>query len=203
MKPSEWARRSLDIAVAGVLLVATTPLLAVGAVGVRWRIGRPVLFRQPRSGLGGAPFEIFKLRTMSDPAPGRESPEFDAERLGRVGRWLRATSIDELPSLVNVLRGEMGLVGPRPLPEAYLSRYSTRQSQRLHVRPGVTGWAQVNGRNAVSWDERLEMDAWYVEHRSLRLDARIIGRTIATVLLRKGISDGTSATMHEFHGPGS
>jgi len=193
-------KRTIDIVGSAVLLAVSAPLIAAAALALRVTHGGPVLFRQQRSGLGGVPFTLLKLRTMSSPRPGRDGPEFDGERLHRLGRVLRATSIDELPALINVLRGEMSLVGPRPLPVAYLARYNDTQARRLHVRPGITGWAQVNGRNAVDWDERLAMDVWYVDHRSLLLDARILLRTVGTVLGRKGIAHDSAATMHEFRG---
>jgi lipopolysaccharide/colanic/teichoic acid biosynthesis glycosyltransferase len=195
-------RRALDVALAGGMLVVTSPVTAAAAVAIRWRMGSPVLFRQERAGRGGVPFELVKFRTMT-PAPiaagdgNPDNPDSDQRRLTSLGRFLRATSIDELPSLSNVLRGEMGMVGPRPLPVRYLPRYTPRQRRRLDVRPGLTGWAQVNGRNATTWDERLDLDVWYVEHRSLRLDLRILVRTVGMVVRRRGISHEGHATMPE------
>jgi lipopolysaccharide/colanic/teichoic acid biosynthesis glycosyltransferase len=189
--------RALDVVVAGVLLTLTAPVLGLAALAVRVRLGRPVLFRQKRAGRDGIPFELVKLRTMRPAASGDESPEGDRHRLNPLGRFLRATSIDELPSLMSVLRGEMSIVGPRPLPVRYLTRYSARHIRRHEVRPGLTGWAQVNGRNALVWDERLDLDVWYVEHRSLLLDLRIMARTVAVVMSASGISHGQHATMPE------
>ena len=193
-------KRLLDVVGAGVGLVVLSPVMAVVAVLVRVKLGSPVLFRQERAGLGGRPFLLTKFRSMTD-ARGPDGELLpDAARLTRFGAFLRSTSLDELPELVHVLRGEMSLVGPRPLPTAYLDRYSARQSRRHEVRPGLTGWAQVNGRNTSGWPERLEADVWYVDHRSLRLDLRIIGRTLRVVLGRGGISQEGEATMTEFLG---
>ena len=190
-------RRGLDVVVAAGLLVVTAPVLAAAAAVVRRQMGSPLLYRDVRAGIGGRPFELLKLRTMRTLLEGETVPASDGARITPAGRFLRATSIDELPSLVNVLRGEMALVGPRPLPLRYLDRYSARQRQRLDVRPGITGWAQIHGRNAVGWDDRLELDAWYVEHRSLALDVRILLATIPVVLGRRGIGSGREATMAE------
>ena len=181
-------------------LTAASPVLGGLAVVVWRRHGRPVLFSQERPGLGGRPFRLYKFRTMRHAvdADGRLLP--DADRLTPLGRFLRATSLDELPELVNVLRGDMSLVGPRPLLLEYLDRYSAEQKRRHDVRPGLTGLAQVRGRNAQTWEERLALDVWYVDHWSLRLDLRIIGRTVLQVLRREGISHGTHATMPPFLG---
>ncbi len=184
------------VVTAPVTLVLTTAL----ALLVRLRLGSPVLFRQTRIGLGGRPFTLYKFRSMRDATGPDGRPLPDAERLTSFGRWLRSTSLDELPSLWNVLRGDMALVGPRPLLPEYLPLYNARQARRHEVRPGITGWAQVNGRNAVDWAERLEMDVWYVEHRSLRLDLRILWRTVGSVLRRDGISQKGEATMAAFKG---
>ena len=191
----------VDRALALLALVVLSPVLAGVSVLVRLRLGRPVLFRQVRAGLRGAPFEIVKFRTMTDERDHRGTLLPDERRLTPFGHWLRATSLDELPELWNVVRGEMALVGPRPLPVSYLDRYSDREARRHEVRPGVTGWAQVQGRNAVDWDERLEMDVWYVDHRSWWLDLRILSRTIAAVARRSGISADGAATMHELRPP--
>lgn len=196
-------KRVLDLVGALVGLVVLSPVLAVAAVAVRTTLGSPVLFRQRRAGRHGVPFAVVKLRTMRAARPDEEGPAFDARRTTRVGRVLRATSIDELPELVNILKGEMSLVGPRPLPVQYLPRYSPEQARRHDVKPGLTGWAQVNGRNATTWDERLAYDVWYVDHRSFRLDVRIIGRTLTMVMRREGIDQGAGVTMTEFQGPGS
>jgi sugar transferase EpsL len=194
-------KRALDLVAALVLLVVLSPVLLVAAVVVRIGLGSPVLFRQQRPGAGGEPFTVYKFRTMRDAAAGVAdvaAVATDADRLTGLGRALRATSIDELPELLNVLLGDMSIVGPRPLLTEYLGRYNERQARRHEVRPGITGWAQVNGRNAVSWDDRLEMDVWYVDHRSLALDARILARTFGAVFGRKGISAAGHATMEPF-----
>jgi len=190
-------RRALDVTVAAGLLALTAPVLAVAALAVRVWLGAPVLFHQQRAGRHGVPFDLVKLRTMRTASPDDEGPDSDLRRLGPLGRFLRATSIDELPSLVAVLRGDMSIVGPRPLPVRYVDRYTPRQTRRLEVRPGLTGWAQVNGRNALGWDERLDLDVWYVEHQSVALDLRIMARTAGVVLSGSGISHGGHATMPE------
>jgi sugar transferase EpsL len=190
----EAAKTAIDRAVAAAALLALSPVLLVVALAVRLDLGRPVLFRQRRPGRFGEPFALLKFRTM------RAGSGPDGERLTRFGRFLRATSLDELPELWNVLRGEMSLVGPRPLLTHYLARYDDEQARRHAVRPGLTGWAQVNGRNAVGWEERLAMDVWYVDHRSLALDARIVLKTIQVVLGRRGINAPGSDSMPEFRG---
>lgn len=183
----------------GLLLVLALPLLLLWGL-VRCRLGSPVLFRQVRPGLHGRPFRMVKFRTMTDErgADGELLP--DAQRLTSFGRFLRATSLDELPELWNVLRGEMSLVGPRPLLMEYLPLYSPEQARRHEVRPGITGWAQVNGRNALSWEERFKLDIWYVDHRSLWLDLRILWLTVRKVIVREGISAQGEATMPRFTG---
>ncbi|MDQ3178703.1 MAG: sugar transferase [Actinomycetota bacterium] len=193
-------KRALDVVLATFALAVLAPLLGTLALIVRIDAGRPILFRQSRSGRGGAPFTLLKFRTMTVSESTLWDPSHDKVRVTRTGRWLRATSLDELPSLVNVVRGEMSLVGPRPLPVQYLARYDDRQARRLEVRPGVTGWAQVNGRNATTWDDRLAMDVWYVEHRSLPLDLRILASTLRAVVAREGIDQGAGVTMTEFSG---
>ena len=187
--------------VASALLVITAPLLAMIAVAIRIVDGRPVLFRQTRSGSGGRPFEFVKFRTMRPARSDEIGPQHDMARLTRMGRVLRATSIDELPTLAHVVRGDMSLVGPRPLPVSYLPRYDDTQARRLEVRPGVTGWAQVNGRNTTPWGDRLAMDVWYVDHASLRLDVRILARTVGMVLHRTDVDHAPGVTMTEFAGP--
>jgi hypothetical protein len=172
------------------------PVLGAVAFAVRIRMGSPVLFRQERLGLGGRPFRLVKFRTMRHPAPGREGPEFDAERLTALGRFLRATSLDELPEMVNLLRGDLTLVGPRPLPTAYWPRYRGHEYERFEVKPGITGLAQVSGRNAVGWDERLALDVQYVRTRTLRGDLRILARTVKVVLRRDGVDQTGGVTMH-------
>lgn len=181
------------------LLLLALPLLVV-ALLVRCKLGSPVLFRQVRPGLHGQPFEMVKFRTMTDArgADGALLP--DAVRLTPFGRFLRASSLDELPELWNVLKGEMSLVGPRPLLMEYVPLYSAEQYRRHEVRPGVTGWAQVNGRNAISWEEKFALDVWYVEHQSLALDIKILWLTVKKVLLRDGISAAGEATMAKFTG---
>lgn len=176
--------------------------MAVVALLVRWRMGTPVMFRQRRPGLGGRPFEVLKFRTMSQAVDAAGAPLPDAQRLTPLGAALRRLSLDELPQLVNVLKGEMSLVGPRPLLMEYLPLYSERQARRHEVRPGITGWAQVNGRNALDWQERLEMDAWYVEHRSFALDLKILWLTVARVAARSGVAQEGEATMRKFTGNG-
>jgi lipopolysaccharide/colanic/teichoic acid biosynthesis glycosyltransferase len=190
-------KRVGDVLVAGVLLVLTAPVQALVAVLVRRRLGSPVLFRQPRPGKDGKVFELVKFRTMRAPDPSR-SLVTDAERLTPIGAWLRSTSLDELPTLWNVLRGDMSLVGPRPLLVQYLDRYTPDQARRHEVRPGVTGLAQISGRNEVEWGERLRLDVEYVDQRSLRLDARILAATLMLVVRRHGVSGAGSVTMTEF-----
>lgn len=193
-------KRTFDVAVAGVGLVVLSPLLLLVAVAVRVTMGAPVLFRQTRPGRRGRPFEVLKFRTMTDrrSADGALLP--DADRLTSLGRLLRRTSLDELPELVNVVRGDMSLVGPRPLLEEYLDLYTPEQARRHDVRPGITGWAQVNGRNATTWDERFAHDAYYVDHRSMRLDLHILKRTVAQVLSGAGVTQPGEATMARFTG---
>jgi sugar transferase EpsL len=175
-------KRAIDVIVAVAAVVALLPVLAVTAVAVVLVDGRPILFRQPRPGLGGAPFTIIKFRTMRRPRPGEVAHQTDDERVTRLGRLLRSTSIDELPELWNVLRGEMSLVGPRPLLMEYLATYTESQRRRQDVRPGITSWAAVNGRHMLKFQDRLALDTWYVDHWSLRLDARILLMTIAQVI---------------------
>jgi lipopolysaccharide/colanic/teichoic acid biosynthesis glycosyltransferase len=194
---AELVRRAVDVAVAGVGLVVGAPILAAVAVAVRVRLGSPVLFRQRRLGRGGRPFEMVKFRTMAHPTPGREGPEFDHERLDRFGRMLRATSLDELPTFINLWRGDIALVGPRPLPVHYWERFTPRQRRRFEVRPGITGLAMLEGRNTVDWPRRLDLDVQYVEQRSLRLDARIVWRTVPLLLSRRGVDHGDGVTMTE------
>ena len=195
-----FAKRLFDVALSLAALIILLPLIGVIAVLVRTRLGTPVLFRQQRPGLGGRPFTIIKFRTMTDVRDAQGNLLSDAERLTRFGRFLRSTSLDELPELWNVLRGDMSLVGPRPLLMQYLPRYTPEQARRHEVRPGVTGWAQVNGRNALSWEQKFALDVWYVDHVSLRLDAKIIALTLWKILQREGISQPGQATMEEFQG---
>jgi lipopolysaccharide/colanic/teichoic acid biosynthesis glycosyltransferase len=193
-------KRLFDVLVAAVGLLALSPLLAFLLAVNAWVHGWPPLFVQTRPGLQGRLFQMYKLRTMTNArgADGELLP--DAERLTAFGQFLRRTSLDEVPELINVLKGEMSLVGPRPLMVAYLERYSPEQARRHEVKPGITGWAQVNGRNAQSWEERLRDDVWYVDHASLALDLRILWRTARVVLGAEGISAAGDATMPPFMG---
>jgi sugar transferase EpsL len=176
------------------------PVATLLAFLVRRKLGRPVLFRQQRPGLGGQPFTLLKFLTMSETCDKNGNLLPDGERLTRFGRFLRGTSLDELPELWNVLRGDMSLVGPRPLLMQYLKRYTPEQARRHQAKPGITGWAQVNGRNALSWEEKFALDVWYVDHVGLSLDARILWRTVGQVLSRRGVSPEGRATMPEFQG---
>ncbi|WP_039803667.1 sugar transferase [Azotobacter chroococcum] len=193
-------KRLFDLLVATTALLLLAPLLLVLAWLVRRRIGAPVLFRQLRPGLHGRPFALLKFRSMREALDERGRPLPDAERLTPFGRFLRASSLDELPELWNVLRGDMSLVGPRPLLMEYLPLYTPEQARRHAVRPGITGWAQVNGRNALSWEEKFRLDVWYVDHRSFRLDLRILLLTLKRVLAREGINAEGEATMARFTG---
>lgn len=193
-------KRAFDITASLIALVLLWPLLLALALLVRVKLGAPVLFRQQRPGLHGQPFMLLKFRTMTgvrDPL-GELLP--DADRLTPFGRFLRSSSLDELPELLNVLRGDMSLVGPRPLLMRYLARYTPEQMRRHDVRPGITGWAQVNGRNALTWEQKFALDVWYVDHRSFWLDLRILAMTVGNVLRREGISQPGQATMEEFFG---
>lgn len=194
-----WKRVS-DASLAGMLLIVLSPLLAAVAVGVRCTLGAPILFQQLRIGRGGRPFLLFKFRTMSMHATPSGAAVSDQERMTAFGRCLRASSLDEIPELWNILVGDMSLVGPRPLLPEYLPLYSARQARRHEVRPGLTGWAQVNGRNALTWEERFDLDVWYVEHQSIWLDVTILWLTVLTVLRREGISKPGHATMERFRG---
>lgn len=187
-------KRTFDICVAGLLVLVGALPFGLLLCAHFWLMGRPIFFRQERAGRGDRPFHILKLRTM------HEGPGSDAERLTKWGRFLRSSSLDELPELWNILRGDMSLVGPRPLPTVYLPRYSSDQARRHEVRPGITGWAQVNGRNELSWTRQFELDLWYVDHASFLLDLKILGLTLTTVLQRKGINEKGEATRREFLG---
>ena len=190
-------RRAVDVVAASVGLLLLSPVLLGAALATRLTAGRGVLYRQRRLGLGGRPFALLKFRSMKHPVPGREGPEFDTERITRVGRWLRATSLDELPSLVNLLRGEITLVGPRPLPVLYWDRFRGDEYERFTVRPGITGLAQVSGRNALDWPEKLALDVEYVRTRSLLGDLRILLQTVPAVLGRSGVDAAEGVTMVE------
>ena len=195
-----FGKRVFDIAVALPALVVLSPALGLTALLVRRRLGTPVLFRQLRPGRHSRPFMLIKFRTMRDAVDGAGQPLPDAERLTSFGRFLRSSSLDELPELWNVLRGDMSLVGPRPLLMRYLERYSPEQARRHEARPGITGWAQINGRNAISWEQKFELDVWYVDHISFGLDIRIIARTLRKIVRREGISQPGQATAEEFTG---
>jgi lipopolysaccharide/colanic/teichoic acid biosynthesis glycosyltransferase len=199
----ELQKRVFDVALATFALVLTAPLQLAVALLVRVVLGRPVLFRQVRPGRHGTPFVLYKFRTMLGSPPSDLTSWNDVARLTGLGRALRSTSVDELPSLWNVIRGDMSLVGPRPLLTEYLPLYTPEQMRRHDVRPGLTGWAQVNGRNAADWEDRFAMDLWYVDHRSFLLDLRIIAKTMLKVLRREGISAPGSATSEPFRGNGS
>ena len=187
-------KRIFDVAMASLLLVVLSPLLALTALLVLCSLGSPVLFRQPRPGRDGRVFTLLKFRTM------RSGAGSDAERLTKLGRFLRRTSLDELPTLLNVVRGDMSLVGPRPLLMEYLPLFSPEQARRHQVLPGITGWAQVSGRNALTWEEKLSLDVWYVDHASFRLDLTILAKTVATVFTGRGVAAPGAATMGRFRG---
>ncbi|MEN9936960.1 MAG: hypothetical protein RLZZ387_3539 [Chloroflexota bacterium] len=195
-----FGKRALDLALTILALVVFAPVLLVVALLVRVKLGAPVLFRQQRPGLNGAPFTMYKFRTMTDARDEQGGLLPDDQRLTAFGRLLRSTSVDELPELVNVLKGEMSLVGPRPLLMRYMERYSLEQKRRHEVRPGITGWAQVKGRNAIGWAEKFNLDVEYVDSCSLWLDLRIIALTVLKVFTREGISQAGHATMDEFWG---
>jgi lipopolysaccharide/colanic/teichoic acid biosynthesis glycosyltransferase len=197
--PDDRAKRWLDLTLAVPALILTLPVQAVVALAVRLRMGSPVLFTQERPGKDGRPFTLLKFRTMRTQDP-RRGPEGDADRLTGLGSMLRASSLDEIPSLWNVVRGDMSLVGPRPLLVQYLDRYTPEQARRHEVRPGLTGLAQISGRNALSWEEKLLLDVQYVDRRSMGLDLWIVLRTVWCVLRRQGISAKGDATMPEFRG---
>lgn len=195
-------KRLLDVLGASLGLLILSPLFFFLAWMVRRHLGSPVLFRQVRPGRHGLPFCMVKFRTMRDAVDFDGQPLSDAERMTPFGQFLRSTSLDELPELWNVLKGDMSLVGPRPLLMEYLPLYTPEQARRHEVRPGITGWAQVNGRNAISWEKKFELDVWYVEHRSLLLDLKILYLTVKKVLVRDGISAEGEATMSKFTGSG-
>lgn len=198
-------KRAFDILVSSTLLVLLAPVLTMLYLLVRWQLGNPVLFRQTRPGKQARPFEMMKFRTMRDASDRKGHLLPDAERLTPFGRVLRSSSLDELPELWNVMKGDMSLVGPRPLLMEYLPLYTAEQARRHDVRPGITGWAQVNGRNALSWEEKFKLDVWYVDNQSIWLDMKIIALTVAKVLSRSGIAADGEATMPRFTGtpPGS
>ena len=193
-------KRVLDIAIASTALVLLSPVYALVAYKVKKNLGSPVLFRQVRPGLHGKPFEMIKFRTMKDAVDVQGNPLPDSERLTPFGKMLRATSLDEMPELWNVIKGDMSIVGPRPLLMEYLPLYNAEQAKRHDVRPGITGHAQVNGRNAISWEKKFELDTWYVEHQSLWLDFKIMLKTIQKVIAKDDISAEGEATMGKFTG---
>jgi sugar transferase EpsL len=195
-----YVKPALDRLSAAVGIVLCAPLLMLVAVTVRWKLGAPVLFVQKRPGKDGRPFRIYKFRTMIDARGPSGRILADEQRLSPFGRWLRGMSLDELPELWNVLRGDMSIVGPRPLLMDYVDRYTPEQSRRQDVKPGITGWAQVNGRNSVSWDQRFQHDVWYVENLSLALDLKILALTVISVLAKRGITAESHATMPPFTG---
>lgn len=197
---SPVAKRAFDLTLSVVAIIVLAPVFIVIAIAIRTILGSPVIFRQARPGLGGRPFVMYKFRSMHDGGDGEGVALSDEDRLGRFGRFLRATSLDELPELWNVLIGDMSLVGPRPLLMSYLPLYSEAQRRRHEVRPGITGWAQVHGRNQLSWERRFELDVWYVDHQSIALDLRILGLTIARVVRAEGISQDGHVSAEPFTG---
>jgi len=193
-------KRLFDLALSIPTLFSLTPLMLIIGFFVRMRIGTPVFFKQGRPGLHGKPFTIYKFRTMTDKRDKDGNLLTDRERLTRLGQFLRKTSMDELPELFNVIKGDMSIVGPRPLLMQYLDRYTPEQARRHEVKPGITGWAQVNGRNAITWEDKFKLDVWYVDHQSLALDIKIIGLTVWTILTRKGINQPGQETAQQFMG---
>jgi len=193
-------KKTLDVVLSIFGLIIVSPLLFLLALIISVEMGRPILFIQNRPGLNGKPFVLYKLRTMKIAWNRYGSLLPDKERLTRIGSFMRSTSLDELPELLNVLIGDMSIVGPRPLLKQYLDRYTPEQARRHEVKPGLTGWAQVNGRNAINWDEKFRLDVWYVDHQSILLDLRIIWMTVLKVLKREGINQKGQATMQEFMG---
>jgi lipopolysaccharide/colanic/teichoic acid biosynthesis glycosyltransferase len=195
-----YGKRTLDLMASTVALILLSPLIGAMAVLVRLRLGTPILFRQQRPGLRGRPFVIYKFRTMTDRRDEDGDLLPDADRLTDFGKMLRSTSLDELPELLNVLKGDMSLVGPRPLLMQYLDRYTPEQARRHEVRPGITGWAQINGRNALAWEQKFALDVWYVDNLTLRLDLQVIGVTLEKIVKREGINEPGQATAQEFTG---
>lgn len=197
---NETAKRIFDVVASGAALISLSPLILIIAVLVRIFLGSPVLYRQVRTGMHGRPFRLVKFRTMANVSDLYGQPLPDVDRLTPFGQLLRSTSIDELPELCNVIRGDMSLVGPRPLLMEYLPLYSSNQARRHEVRPGITGWAQVNGRNEVNWEEKFRLDVWYVDHQSFRLDLKILFLTLKKVFACEGINAKGEATMSKFAG---
>jgi len=200
MRSKSRLKRVLDLVVSIMVLILVSPVLCMMALIIRFKLGAPVIFRQVRPGLRGEPFKMYKFRTMNDKQDEEGKLLPDAERLTRLGNFLRSASLDELPEFINVVKGDMSLVGPRPLLMQYLDRYTPEQARRHEVKPGITGWAQVNGRNALSWEGKFALDVWYVDNQSFWLDLRILGMTIWKVFRREGISSEGCATMDEFMG---
>lgn len=196
----KYVKRLLDIVISLCALIVLSPVMLVTACFVAVKLGRPVIFTQPRPGKDGKVFDLYKFRSMTDAKDENGELLPDEVRLTSFGKKLRSTSIDELPELINIIRGDMSIIGPRPLLVKYLPLYNEHQARRHEVRPGVTGYAQVHGRNSISWEEKFDLDVWYVDHISFREDCRILLQTVKTVLKREGISSGTSATMEEFKG---
>ena len=193
-------KRAFDLVMIIPALIIASPLLIIVAVLAKMSLGSPVLFRQQRPGVGGKPFILYKFRTMTDERDAGGNLLPDDKRLTQLGRFLRSTSLDELPELLNVLKGDMSLVGPRPLLMQYLGRYTSEQARRHEVKPGITGWAQVNGRNALTWEEKFKMDVWYIDNWSFWIDLKIILMTICKILKREGVNQPGQATMEEFKG---
>lgn len=193
-------KRLFDITISAIGLIILLPVIIVLALVISMKLGAPVFFRQIRPGLNGKPFQMVKFRTMLEAVDNRGNPLPDKERMTRFGRFLRASSLDELPELWNVLKGDMSLVGPRPLLMEYLPLYSSTQYRRHEVRPGITGWAQVNGRNALSWEDKFKLDVWYVDNQSFRLDLKILLLTVKSVFSRRGVSGDGEVTMSRFTG---
>lgn len=193
-------KRVFDILASSLILIIFSPVMLLVAFLIRRKLGKPVLFRQVRPGLGGKPFKMFKFRTMKDAYDAHGRPLPDEQRMTSLGQFLRSTSIDELPELVNVLKGDMSLVGPRPLLMEYLPLYSENQRRRHDVRPGITGWAQINGRNAISWQKKFELDLWYVDNQSIWLDLKILFLTFWKVVRRSDINQAGQATIEPFNG---
>lgn len=195
-----FGKRFLDLVLSAFALILFSPVLVLVAALVRIKLGSPIVFRQLRAGANGQSFTLFKFRTMTDARDATDELLPDSERLTRFGRFLRASSLDELPELINVLKGDMSLVGPRPLLMKYLELYTPEQFRRHDALPGITGWAQINGRNTVTWEQKFEMDVWYVDNRSFLLDLKIIALTIVKIALREGVSQAGHATAQEFKG---
>ncbi|AGN38004.1 sugar transferase [Bacillus paralicheniformis] len=194
------AKRFFDLSLSVILLIALSPAMILTACLIRWKIGSPVLFRQTRPGLNGEPFTLYKFRTMTDERDEAGNLLSDEKRLTKTGRLIRKTSLDELPQLINVIKGDLSLVGPRPLLMEYIPLYTKRQWRRHEVKPGITGWAQINGRNKVTWEEKFELDVWYVDHRSFLLDLKILLLTIVKVLKSEGVSQDRHVTAEKFTG---